>query len=177
MPGRQKRRKLPNSPRWYLATCYVNGVSGESIFPKCKHLNSLQFELFGLLLLFPFPLPLPLLSPHSRFLYKYTAKSLQSCLTLCDPIEGGPPGSPVPGILQARTLEWGAISFSSAWKWKVNVKSLTCVRVFATPWAAAHQAPPSLGFCRQEHWSGVPFPSPVHESEKSKYSRSVVSNS
>ena len=49
------------------------------------------------------------------------AKSLQSCPTLCDPIDGSPPGSPVPGILQARTLEWVAISFSNAWKWKVQV--------------------------------------------------------
>ena len=82
------------------------------------------------------------------------AKSLQSCLTLCDHIDGSPPGSPVPGILQARTLEWVAISFSNAWKWKVKVKSLSCVRFFATPWTAAHQAPPSMGFSRQEYWSG-----------------------
>ena len=76
------------------------------------------------------------------------AKSLQSCPTLCDP--GSPPGSPVPGILQARTLEWVAISFSNAWKWKVKVKSLSCVRLLATPWTAAHQAPLSMGFSRQE---------------------------
>ena len=88
------------------------------------------------------------------------AKSLQSCPTLCDPIDGSPPGSPVPGILQARTLEWVAISFSSAWKWKVKVKSLSRVRLFATPWTAAHQAPPSMGFSWQEHWNGVPLPSP-----------------
>ena len=87
-----------------------------------------------------------------------TAKSLQSCLTLCDPKDGSPPGSPVPGILQARTLEWGAISFSNAWKWKV--KSLSRVRLLATPWTAAYQAPPSTGFSRQEYWSGVPLPSP-----------------
>ena len=86
-----------------------------------------------------------------------TAKSLQSCPTLCDPIDGSPPGSPVPGILQARTLEWGAIAFSSAWKWKVKVKSLSHVWLLATPWTAAHQAPPSMGFSRQEYWSGVPF--------------------
>ena len=79
------------------------------------------------------------------------AKSLQSCLTLCDPIDGSPPGSPVPGILQARTLEWVAISFSSAWKWKVNVKSFSRVRPLATPWTAAYQAPPSMGFSRQEY--------------------------
>ena len=88
------------------------------------------------------------------------AKSLQSCPTLCNPIDGSPPGSPVPGILQARTLEWVAISISNAWKWKVKVKSLSRVRPSATPWTAAHQAPPSMGFSRQEYWSGVPLPSP-----------------
>ena len=88
------------------------------------------------------------------------AKSLQLCLTLCDPIDGSPPGSPIPGILQARTLEWVAISFSNAWTLKVKVKSLSHVWLFATPWTAAHQAPPSMGFSRQEYWSGVPLPSP-----------------
>ena len=88
------------------------------------------------------------------------AKSVQSCPTLCDPIDGSPPGSAVPGILQARTLEWGAISFSNAWKWKVKVKSLSHVQLLATPWTAAHQAPPSMGFSRQGYWSGVPLPSP-----------------
>ena len=82
--------------------------------------------------------------------------------TLCDPIDSSPPGSPVPGILQARTLEWGAISFSNAWKWIVKVKSLSRVRLFSTPWTAAHQAPPPMGFSRQEYWSGVPLPSPKH---------------
>ena len=89
------------------------------------------------------------------------AKSLQSCPTLCDPIDGSPPGSPVPGILQARTLEWIAISFSNAWMWEVKVKSLSLVWLFATPWTAAYQAPPSMGFSRQEYWSGVPGPSPI----------------
>ena len=88
-----------------------------------------------------------------------TAASLQSCPTLCNPIDGRPPGSPVPGILQARTLEWVAISFSNAWKWKVKVKSLSRVQLFVTPWTAAYQAPPSMGFSRQEYWSGVPLPS------------------
>ena len=88
------------------------------------------------------------------------AKSLQSCSTLCDPIDGSPLGTPVPGILQTRTLEWVAISFSKAWKWKVKVKSLSCVRLLATPWTAAYQAPLSMGFSRQEYWSGVPSPSP-----------------
>ena len=90
------------------------------------------------------------------------AKLLQSSPTLWDPIDGSPPGSPVPRILQARTLEWVAISFSSAWKWKVKVKSLSRVRLFATLWTAAYQAPPSMGFSRQEYWSGVPLPSPIH---------------
>ena len=87
------------------------------------------------------------------------AKSRQSCPTLWDPIDGSPPGSPVPGILQARTLEWVAISFSNAWKWKVKVKLLSHVPILATPWTAAYQAPPSMGFSRQEYWSGVPLPS------------------
>ena len=85
------------------------------------------------------------------------AKSLQSCPTLCNPIDGSPPGSPIPGILQARTLEWVAISFPSAWKWKVKVKSLSHVRPSVTPWTAAFQAPPSMGFSRQEYWSRVPL--------------------
>ena len=89
------------------------------------------------------------------------AKSLQSCPTLCDPVGVGPPGSPVPGILQARTLEWVAISFSSAWKWKVKVKSLSRVQLFASPCTAAYQAPPSMRFSSQEYWSGVPLPSPI----------------
>ena len=83
------------------------------------------------------------------------AKSLQSCPTLCDPIDGNPPGSRVPGILQARTLEWVAISSSNAWKWKVKVKSLSRVQLFATPWTAAYQAPLSMGVSRQEYRSGV----------------------
>ena len=87
------------------------------------------------------------------------AKSLQSRLTLCDCIDSSPPGSPVPGILQARTLDLVAMSFSNAWKWKVKVKSLSHVWLLATPWTAAHQAPPSMRFSREEYWSGVPLPS------------------
>ena len=89
-----------------------------------------------------------------------TTKLLQSCPTLCDPIDGSPPGSAIPGILQTRTLEWVAISFSNAWKWKVKVNSLSNVQLLATPWTAAYQAPPSTGFSRQEYWSGVTLPSP-----------------
>ena len=88
------------------------------------------------------------------------AKSLPSCPTLCDPIDGSLPGFPVPGILQAKTLEWVASSFSNAWNWKEKVKSLSRVRLLATPRTAAYQAPPSMGFSRQEYWSGVPLPSP-----------------
>ena len=88
------------------------------------------------------------------------AKSLQSCPTLCDPIDGSPLGSSVPGILQARILEWVAISFSNAWKWKVKVKSLSRAWLFVTPWTGAYQIPPPMGFSRQEYWSGVTLPSP-----------------
>ena len=96
---------------------------------------------------------------ENSYLYKgikstavVAAKSFQSCPTLCNLIDGSPPGSAVPGILQARTLEWVAISFSNAWKWKVKVKSLSRVQLFTTPWTAAHQAPPPMGFSRQEYW-------------------------
>ena len=126
---------------------------------------------------FPFPgdLPDPGIKPRSPALQADSlptnlwgvaaaaaaaAKSLQSCPNLCDPRDGSPPGSPVPGILQARTLQWVAISFSNAWKWKGKVKSLSRVRLFSTPWTAAYQAPPSMGFSRQEYWSGLPLPSP-----------------
>ena len=86
------------------------------------------------------------------------AKLLQSCPTLCDPIDGRTPGSSVPGILQARTLEWVAISFSNAWKWKVKVKSLSRVRLLATRWTATYHAPPSMRFSRQEYRSGLSLP-------------------
>ena len=98
--------------------------------------------------------------PMVTMQYNSTAKSLQLCPTLCNPIDGSPPGSPVPGILQARTLEWVAISSSNAWKWKVKAKSLSHVWLLATPWTAANQAPRSRGFSRQEYWSGMPLSSP-----------------
>ena len=103
-------------------------------------------------------MPLPSLSKNAA---AAAAKSLQSCLTLCNPIDGSPSGSTVPGILQARTLEWVAISFSNAWKWKVKVKLLSRVQLLATPWTAAYQAPPPMGLSRQEYWSGLPLPSPL----------------
>ena len=96
--------------------------------------------------------------------YKETAaaaKSLQSCPTLCDPIDSSLLGSSVPGILQARILEWVTIFFSNAWKWKVKVKSLSCAWLLATPWTAAYQAPLSMGFSWQEYWNGLPLPSPT----------------
>ena len=83
---------------------------------------------------------------------------------LCDPIDGSTPGSPVPGILQARTLEWATMAFSNAWKWKRKGKLLSRVRLFPTPWTAAYQAPPPMGFSRQEDWSGLPLPSPYYHS-------------
>ena len=91
-----------------------------------------------------------------------------SSVRLCNPIDGRPPGSPVPGILQARTLEWAAISFSNVWNWKVKVKSLSRVWLLATPWTAAYQAPPPMGFSREEYWSGLPLPSPYSCLELSK---------
>ena len=102
-------------------------------------------------------------SPYSAALHQgaaaaVAAKSLQPCLTLCDPIDGSPPGPPIPEILQARKLAWVAISFFDAWKWKVKVKSLSPAWLLATPWTAAYQALPSMGFSRQGYWSGVPLP-------------------
>ena len=88
------------------------------------------------------------------------AKSPQSRWTLCDPIDGSPPGSTVPGILQERTLERAAISFSNAWKWKVKVKSLSRVWLSTTPWTTAYQAPLPMGLSRQEYWTGLPYSSP-----------------
>ena len=103
------------------------------------------------------------------------AKLLQSCLTLCDPIDSSLPGYSVPRTLQARTLECVAISFSDAWKWKVKVNSLIPVWIYATSWTAAYQAPPSMVFSRQEHWNVLPFPSLMHESEKWKWKMKVKS--
>ena len=105
------------------------------------------------------------------------AKSLQSCPTLCNPIDGSPPGSPVPGILKGRSLEGVAFSFSNAWKWKVNVKSLSRVQLLATAWTAAYQAPPSMGFSKQECWSGVPLPSPTRENSLLKNTNMIMATS
>ena len=141
---------LPSEPAGSKEYLYESYVLNFSSFPMLWHL--------GTFLTAP-----PRVSKFLEIIKTSAAaaKSLQSCPTLCDPIDGSPPGSPVPGILQARTLEWVAISFSNAWKWKVKVKSLSCVRLLATPWTAAYQAPPLMGFSRQEYWSGVPLPSPI----------------
>ena len=123
---------------------------------RCHDLHFLNAEAFPLSY---FTFIKRLFSSFSHAAAAAAAKSLQSCLTLCDPIDGSPPGSPVPAILQARTLERVAISFSNAWKWKVKVKSLSRVRLLLTLWTAAHQAPLFVGLPRQEHWSGLPFSS------------------
>ena len=107
-----------------------------------------------------FHLMMLLLSRDTAGFCSAAAKSLQSCPNLCDPKDGSPPGSLAPGFLQAQTLEWVAISFSNAWKWKVKVKALSGVWLFETPWTVAYQAPLSMGFSRQEYWSGSPVPSP-----------------
>ena len=102
------------------------------------------------------------------------AKSLQSCPTLCDPIDGSPPGSPSLGF--SRQEHWSGLPFPSPMHESESEIAQSCPTL-ATPWTAAHQAPPSQRFSRQEHWSGLPFPSPMQESEKWKWSRSVVSDS
>ena len=131
---------------FYDPTDVGNLISGSSAFSKSS-LNIWTFSVHVLL------------KPAAAA----AAKLLQSCPTLCNPIDSSPLGSSVPGIIQARTLEWVAISFSNAWKWKVKVKSLSHAWLLATPWTGAYQAPPSMGFSRQEYWSGVLLPSPTVE--------------
>ena len=111
----------------------------------------------------------------SYCIHAAATKSLQLCPTLCNPIDRSPPDFPVPGILQARALV--AISFFNAWKWKVKGKSLSHVRLFVTPWTAAYQAPPSMGFSRQEYWSGLPLPSPKNTLQGIKIYCCLGSNS
>ena len=149
------------------------------IFPYLCHefLYKLSSNYCCVISLFSFSLKVPhkfqiSIVIFQVYRYAVAAKLLQSCLTLCDPIDGSPLGSPIPGILQARTLEWVAISFSNAWKWKVKVKSLSRVRLCATPWTEAYQAPPSMGFSRQEYWGGVPLPS-LESNYTSKRGKSV----
>ena len=132
----------------WVAISFSRGSSRPRDRTQVSHIAGRCFNLWG---------------TREAHIYKNAAaatKSRQSCPTLCDPIDRSPPGSSVPGILQARTLEWVAISFSNAWKWKVKVKSLSRVRLFETTRTAAYQVPPSMGFPRQQYWSGVPLPSP-----------------
>ena len=155
---------LPFLPFFFWGFCCSKGFHGmtckdEVTDTRCAFFSTIQVPGFlsqGQCAC-PSYLPLrtlPVFLPRHHAAAAAVAKSLQSCPTLCNPIDGSPPGSPVPGILQARTL---AISFSNAWKWKVKVKSLSRVRLCATAWTAAYQAPPSMGFSRQEYWSGVPL--------------------
>ena len=132
--------------KWVSITSLTGSSKLKNQNPRLLHwhANSYHYDTWEALLL--------LLLLLSRF----------SCVQLCaNPIDRSPPGSAVPGILQARTLEWGAISFSHAWKWKVKVKSLSSVQLWATPWTAEYQAPPSMGFSRQKYWTGVPMLSPA----------------
>ena len=149
----------------------IHTIKGLGIVNKAEidvFWNSLAFSMIQLMFAIWSLVPLPFLKPawtsgSSKFMYCWSlawrilsiillacaaaaAKSLQLCLTLCDPIDGSPPGFPIPGILQARTLEWVAIFFSNAWKWKMKGKSLSCVQLLANPWTAAYPAPPSMGF-------------------------------
>ena len=142
--------------------------SGKNFIPLSRELlTSSQWKSLSLVWLFVTLWNSPWNSPGqntgvgSHSFLQAVAKWLQSCPTLCNPIDSSPPGSPVPRILQARILEWVAISFSNASKWKVKVKSFSCVLLLETPWTIAYQAPPSMGFSRQEHWSGLPLSSPL----------------
>ena len=135
-----------NAWKWKVKWCPLGS-------PKCSH-GSLYFTLHHIN-------QLSSKSVLCVFSAAAAAKLPQSCPTLCDPIEGSPLGSSVLGIIQARILEWVAIAFSNEWKWKVKVKSLSRARLLATPWTGAYQAPPSMGFSRQQYWSGVPLPSPL----------------
>ena len=132
LPGEEKGGLLSKKPnqRAVVTTPTTRGSKDEA--ENRWDFQSVQWANVDL------PLPGTHLQPiiAQKTVTAAAAKSRQSCLTLCVPIDSSPPGSPVPGILQARTLEWVATSFSNAWKWKVKVKSLSCVQLFATPWTA-----------------------------------------
>ena len=139
--------------KWRQVRCKDSGRNFDFPFNCLKNVDRICFRK-GAITLMGFPAAAAAAAAAA-------AKSPQSCPTLCDPIDSSPLDSSVPGILQARILEWVAISFSNAWKWKVKGKSPSGVRLLATPWTAAHQAPPSMGLSRQEYQSGVPLPSPM----------------
>ena len=136
--------------------CQVASVMSDSVRPHRREPNRLPC---------PWDSPGKNTEVGCHFLFqcmkgKSESEVAQSCPALSDPMDCSLPGSPVPGILQARTLKWVAISSSNAWKGKVKAKLLSRGQPSATPWTAAYQAPPSMGFSRQENWSGVPLPSP-----------------
>ena len=155
--GESKAIKWKAATFYYQIYKFSSTLNNLFLFPS--HYKEVGLNLCSKKFSCPVSSNLSLIFPNAA-----AAKLLQSCPTLWDPIDGSPPGSPVPGVLQARTLEWVAISFSNAWKWKVKVKSLSRVGLFPTPRAAAYQAPPSMKFSRQEYWSGVPLPSPMTDS-------------
>ena len=162
--------ELHTSTELYIYICITINWS----FLKLKYFNTFNTpDIFETFLISVFIWPSHYLSKVA-IIVPATAKSLQSCPTLCDPIDVSPPGSPVPGILQARTLEWVAISFSNVWKWKVKVKSLSHVWLLATPWTAAHQAPPSMGFSRQEYGSRVHCPYLIEKLRFMKFIKDVL---
>ena len=158
--------KTKQTTQWHwveLEASQTLEIHGWNCYPECPYSKTKQhYSIIS--------------SWHYKYLAAAAAKSLQSCPTLCDPIDSSPRGSPVPGILQARILEWVATSLSNAWKWKVKVKMLSRIRLLATPWTEAYQAPPSMGFSRQEYWSGLPLPSPksILHYQKSQSYRNCV---
>ena len=148
-------------PAFSLSFTFMKRLFSSSLLSVIRVVSSAYLRL----LIFLSAILIPACASSSpAFLMMYSAaaaaKSLQSCPTLCDPIDGSPSGSAVSGILQARTLEWVSTSFSNAWKWKVKVKLLSHVQLFGTPWTAAYQAPLSMRFSTQRYWSGLQLPSP-----------------
>ena len=171
--GKEVEAHPPGCQLWWyrmLAEGMVSPRAEQPTWPPARPRVSGSLALSSWLWLFPDP-ALGTKWPKASSAAA-AAKSLQ-----CDPIDVSPPGSPVPGILQARTLQWVAISFSNAWKWKVKVKSLSRVWLLATPWTTAYQDPPSVGFSRQEYWSGVPLPSLKLSSVQRKRQGSLASHS
>ena len=149
----------PQNTVWASWTIHITVLKNEAYIlyvkvptKQCQH----DINFFVCFVIIPLGSVMGLVAFGFFFSAAAAAKSLQSCLTLCDPIDGSPPGSTVPGIIQARTLEWVAISFPNAWKWKVKVKTLSPVQLLVTPWTTTYQAPPSMGLSRQEYWSGLP---------------------